>query len=65
MTSILGNEEGQRRCDHCGAVYDVMLTRYAERHASSHRCEVCGNLMEWQSIFVPSGFKLIQPPDCA
>jgi len=63
MSSALGIEKSQRRCDYCGAVYEVMLSRFAERHASSHRCDVCGSLMDWQSIFVPSEFKLIQRPD--
>jgi hypothetical protein len=63
MPSILGREKGTRRCDHCGAIYEVMLSRYADRHSTSHRCEVCGNLMEWQSIFVPANFKLVDRPE--
>ena len=63
MPSILGREKGRRRCDHCGAIYEVMLFRYADRRSTSHRCEVCGNLMEWQSIFVPANFKLVDRPE--
>jgi hypothetical protein len=63
MPAALGTEKSKRRCDYCGAVYEVMLSRYADRQASSHPCEVCGSLMEWQSIFRPSEFKLIERPD--
>ena len=56
------HEKGQRRCNHFGAVYDVILSRYADRQSKSHRCEVRGNLMEWQSIFVPGNFQLIKSP---
>jgi hypothetical protein len=63
MRLILGTEKATRRCDHCGAVYEVIVSRYSDRQASSHTCEACGNLMEWQSILVPSAFKLIKLPD--
>jgi hypothetical protein len=63
MPSALGIEKSKQRCDYCGAVYEVILTRFADRQASSHTCEVCGSRMEWQSIFVPSEFKLIKHPD--
>ena len=63
MPSILGHEQGKRKCDHGGAIYEVMLSRYTGRHSTSHRCEVCGNLMESQSIFVPNNFKLIDRPE--
>ena len=63
MAVMLGTEKGKRRCDHCGSVYEVMVSRFADRHSGSHTCEVCGNLIEWQSILVPSQFKLIKRPD--
>ncbi len=63
MTTALGIEKCKRRCDHCGALYEVTVSRFAERHSSSHACEVCGTVTDWQSIFVPTEFKLIQRPD--
>jgi hypothetical protein len=51
---------GTFNCPHCGAFYEVTLTRQPSRDRDYVPCECCGNtLAEWDSTSVPA-FRLIQ-----
>src|SRR3954469_14500291 len=54
---------GTFNCPHCGAFYEVTLTRQPSRDRDYVPCECCGNtLAEWDSTSVPA-FRLIQGPN--
>jgi len=54
---------GTFNCPHCGAFYEVTLTRQPSRDRDYVPCECCGNtLAEWDSSSVPT-FRLIQGPN--
>jgi len=54
---------GTFNCPHCGAFYEVTLTRQPSRDRDYVPCECCGNtLAEWDSTSVPT-FRLIQGPN--
>jgi hypothetical protein len=53
---------GTFNCLHCGAFYQVTITRLPSRDRDYVSCECCGNMLaEWDSASVPS-FRLIQRP---
>src|SRR3954467_384467 len=63
MSDILPSAYGGTfNCLHCGAFYQVTITRLPSRDRDYVSCECCGNMLaEWDSASVPS-FRLIQRP---
>ena len=62
LTPALAEDGGTFNCPHCGAFYEVTLTRQPSRDQDYVHCECCGNTVaEWNSTSVPS-FRLIQHP---
>ena len=50
-------------CPHCGAEYEVTISRFPLRDSDSAECDVCEKTMNrWNSTSVPS-YKLKKRPD--
>jgi len=45
------SEKGyDEKCEQCGAIYAVTITRFPARDSDSFKCQICGNLMKkWNS----------------
>jgi len=53
---------GTFNCPHCGALYEVTITRFPTRDKDDAICQCCHEVMaEWNDTAAPS-FKLVEAP---